>query len=451
MDQILHPIIVAFAWIWVRLHDLLVLLGVPDGSGIGWILSIVVLTVIVRFVVLPLYIKQMKSMRMMQMIQPELKKLQEKYKGKTDQVSRQRQSEEMMALYRKSGFSPYASCWPMLIQLPFVFALYRTIYAVEQIRNGTYSYSSLGPLDVTIAEQINNSSFFGVNLNETFSSVSGFADKSVFIVFTIIMVLVQYFSMLISVKRNTPKQADPTNPMVKSQKLMLYILPLMFVFTGLVLQVGVMVYTLTTVVFAFVQQVAIIKIMPNPNSPAYFVLRDQLQTKYQAWAVPFFDNFKEEKQRISTQGEEALEQFYAKTLATVQSKARKQKVSKKFPEDWAARDQLDIYQNLAYDSWSQIPDDTWLTSVARVKKREAEQAQAKRRQARHLSREERMKQRQKKQSQQQADLRRQERQDKAKANARGKELTPEEVERRRQERQKQRREAAKKNQNRKSK
>lgn len=468
MDQILHPIIVAFAWIWVRLHDLLVLLGVPSGSGIGWILSIAVLTVIVRLIVLPLYVKQMKSMRMMQVIQPELQKLQEKYKGKTDPVSRQRQSEEMIALYKKSGYSPYASCWPMLVQLPFIFALYRTIYAVEQIRSGSYRYSSLGPLDASIADEINNSSFFGVYLNETFGSAPGFSGKAVFITFTIVMVVIQFLSMYLSMKRNMSQQLDPNNPMMKTQRtMMLYLMPLMYVFTGLVLQAGVMVYTLTTVVFAFIQQYAIIKLMPTPNSPAYFELCEKRSVKYKAWAVPYFEAYQEKLKALQQEGDaEKLESFYVTSLAEVQGYAKKQRVAKKFPEDWEPADQLDIYQNLANDEWTAIPDEAWIVSITRIKRRQAEELQARRKQSRRMSREARMKQRQKEQAQQQAEMRRREREARAAGksgqssaagenensdSAKAAGLTPAEIERRREERRKQRRQQAKKShQNRKS-
>ena len=106
MDAVLHPIIVVFAWIWVNIHKLLVLLGMPQGPGFAWVLSIILLTVLIRITILPLYLKQIRSTRNMQMIQPELKKLQDKYKGKKDQMSKQRQQEEMMALYKKNGSLP---------------------------------------------------------------------------------------------------------------------------------------------------------------------------------------------------------------------------------------------------------------------------------------------------------------------------------------------------------
>ena len=83
----------------------------------GW--SIVVLTVIVRTALLPLVIKQYSSMRSMQMVAPQLKELQRKYKG-----NRQKLNEELMAFYKENEINPFASCLPLVAQLPIFIALY---------------------------------------------------------------------------------------------------------------------------------------------------------------------------------------------------------------------------------------------------------------------------------------------------------------------------------------
>ena len=93
-DKLLYPFKVAVAWVMVRLHDVFVFLGMDDGSGPAWVLSIIGLTIIVRILLIPLFFKQIKASRGMQALQPELKKLQDKYKNKKDQASRQRMSEE---------------------------------------------------------------------------------------------------------------------------------------------------------------------------------------------------------------------------------------------------------------------------------------------------------------------------------------------------------------------
>ena len=127
MDSILYPFAVAVAWLWVRIHDLLLLVGMNSGAGFTWVLSIVLLTILVRVLIIPLYLKQLKSMRGTSIVQPQMQKIQAKYKGKTDMASRQRMQQEISELNKKYGVNPFASCLPMLVQLPVLFAIYRAI------------------------------------------------------------------------------------------------------------------------------------------------------------------------------------------------------------------------------------------------------------------------------------------------------------------------------------
>jgi YidC/Oxa1 family membrane protein insertase len=90
-----------------------------ENVGLSWGLAIVALTFTVRAAVLPLSIRGIKSMRHMQLVAPELKEVQERYKD-----DRERQQREMMALYKKHGVNPLASCFPFLLQIPFFIAVY---------------------------------------------------------------------------------------------------------------------------------------------------------------------------------------------------------------------------------------------------------------------------------------------------------------------------------------
>src|SRR3954449_10263939 len=84
-----------------------------DNFGVSWGWSIVLLTVTVRLLILPLTIKQFRSMAAMQRIQPKVKAVQNKYKGKTDRESKQAQQKEMMELYKEHNVNPFASCLPL--------------------------------------------------------------------------------------------------------------------------------------------------------------------------------------------------------------------------------------------------------------------------------------------------------------------------------------------------
>jgi YidC/Oxa1 family membrane protein insertase len=118
--------------------------GVIGSYGV----AIVLLTIVVRAVLLPLSIKQTKSMREMQRIQPEVKKLQAKYKG-----DRQKLNEEMMALYKEHGVNPFGGCLPLLMQFPVLIALYRVIRAPLAY----LGYKNLSPVQTATHWVVNNS------------------------------------------------------------------------------------------------------------------------------------------------------------------------------------------------------------------------------------------------------------------------------------------------------
>lgn len=391
MDSILHPLIVAFAWIWVRLHDLVVLIGIPATSGAGWALSIVLLTILVRVLILPLYLKQIKSQRSMQVLQPELKKLQAKYKGKTDQLSRQRQSEEMSELYKKNGTSPFASCLPLLVQMPILFGLYRVISAVQRLAAGEYGWDALGPLNKTVAQEIVDARVLGVNFFDNFGSAPG-AHKIVFVVLIVLMVFFQYTSMRMSMKRNMPPQ-DPENPMARSQGMMLVLMPAVFAFTGFVFQMALLIYMLTTAVFSWAQQLWVLKVMPTPGSPAYQDLVTKRQNRYQQWAEPRFTEYDDAVQALNGENgsdPEAVAELQEKTLVDVKAKAKTFRVDTDFPESWDTTTQLSVLRGLASGEWKALPDEVWLRDMESTQ-RNAEDARARRsRQPRKMSREERM-------------------------------------------------------------
>ena len=140
MDTLLWPLKVAVAWVMVTIHKALVLIGFPDGPGVAWVLSIIGLTIVVRLLIMPLFVKQINAQRSMQAIQPEMRKIQDKYKGKKDPESRQRMNEEMMALYRKHGTNPMASCLPILVQMPVFLALYWVLLESVEMRQAPWMF-----------------------------------------------------------------------------------------------------------------------------------------------------------------------------------------------------------------------------------------------------------------------------------------------------------------------
>lgn len=102
----------ALGWVLAEIYDLVPNYGV----------SIILLTVVIRLILLPLGIKQIRSMQHMQIVQPRIKQLQQKYKG-----NKQRQQEEIMKLYREYGVNPFSGCWPVLLQFPILIAMYSVL------------------------------------------------------------------------------------------------------------------------------------------------------------------------------------------------------------------------------------------------------------------------------------------------------------------------------------
>lgn len=142
MSTVLKPLEYVVAWIMVAWHSLLTTIGLPASSGWTWALSIVGLVIVIRIVLIPLFVRQIKASRGLQMIQPEIKKIQAKYKGKSDQESRQKMTQETMALYKETGTNPFASCLPIILQAPIFFALFRVLNGIP--KNG-FSIGALTP------------------------------------------------------------------------------------------------------------------------------------------------------------------------------------------------------------------------------------------------------------------------------------------------------------------
>ena len=378
-DAILHPFAWAISWLWVWIHDFLVLVGMSSGSGIAWVLSIVLLTILVRIAIIPLFLKQIRSSRAMQAIQPEMRKIQDKYKGKKDQVSRQKMMEETQALQRKHKVSPFASCLPMLVQMPVLFGMYRAIIAVSSISAGTYTYRGeatdhLGPLTASVSEEIVNSTVFGVPLSHTLrESWDQPSIVAVFIAAIVLMVALQFYSMRLSFQRNMPDMGD--NPMAQSQRSMMYVMPLMFIISGAFFQMGVVIYTVTASFWALGQSFWTIKVMPTPGSPAYADLLASRESAYQEWAKPFFQNYDRERAALGATGTDPrVDELNERTLAEVRAKAKKQRVASDFPASMTPGEIITVYRNLASQSWTTLPDEQWMHGLTlAVEKRLAKQ------------------------------------------------------------------------------
>ncbi len=287
MDTLLWPLKVAVAWVMVTIHKALVLVGFPDGPGVAWVLSIIGLTIVVRLLIMPLFVKQIRASRGMQLLQPELQELQAKYKGKKDPESRQRMNEEMMALYRKHGTNPMASCLPILVQMPIFFALFRVLASLGAVASGKYGRPSIGPLTQQLAEQVQNSSVFGASLSSSFLSSSDTQVKVVTVAMIIIMSVTQWYTMAqLSMKNMSTESLNSDNPMIRSQRMMLYVMPVIFAVSGVNFQIGVLVYWVVSNLWTMGQQFFTIRNMPAPGSEAEKKYRARVNAKRARKGLP---------------------------------------------------------------------------------------------------------------------------------------------------------------------
>ena len=123
-----------------------------DSLGVSWGWSIVLLTATVRIAILPLTVKQLRSMAAMQRIQPKVKALQNKYKNKSDRESRAQQQQELMALYKEEGVNPFASCLPLVVQMPIFIGLYQTLRNFASEATGDKSFLFINDIFVKTSQ-----------------------------------------------------------------------------------------------------------------------------------------------------------------------------------------------------------------------------------------------------------------------------------------------------------
>jgi len=262
--QILYPIEWVVANIMVLVHQGLDFLGMDPESGLTWALSIVGLTVVVRIALIPLFVRQINSQRAMQLIAPELRAVQDKYKGKKDQASREAMTKETMELYSKHKTNPFASCLPLLLQTPIFFALFRVLNSgFRTDENG----HNIGLLSGELRQQAQDARLFGAPLHETFVGTDVTSVRVIAAVLIVAMVATQFFAQRQLTMKNMPQSALE-GPMAQQQKMLMYALPFIFVISGPNFPIGVLIYWTVSNLWSMGQQFYVIKRNPTPGSEA---------------------------------------------------------------------------------------------------------------------------------------------------------------------------------------
>ncbi|MDO5672777.1 MAG: membrane protein insertase YidC [Actinomycetaceae bacterium] len=283
-DSMLYPFTWVIGWIMSAVHRGLTAIGFDSGPGVAWVLSIVGLTILVRLVMVPLYIKQIKASRAMSLAQPEMMKLQAKYKGRKDQESQMKMMEENKAIQKKYGASMSASCLPMLVQMPVFFALYRLIFNLGPLSEGTFAKETIGGIDKQQATDFINSTVFGASMHSSFATSTELQPKivvGILIAYLIITMLLQ--TKFLTLKNMSDESLNSDNPMMKSTKYMLYGMPLIYLMTGPVVQVGLLVYWATSNTWTMGQQFIFNRVLPTRGSAAARARAPKHEEKFNAY------------------------------------------------------------------------------------------------------------------------------------------------------------------------
>lgn len=252
---IMGPLYWIISVVLVGFHNLFSVVLDPDG-GWSWALSIVGLTLVIRAALIPLFVKQIKASRNMQMIQPKVKELQKKYGH-----DRERLAQETMALYKESNTNPFSSCLPLIIQMPIFLALFRLLNAASHDE-------TKGVLTQADVQSLSNAEIFGAKLADTFTQADNLNTKILAGVLVLAMTATTFLTQRQLMAKNMPADAM-TGPYAQQQKLLLYVLPVVFAVGGIAFPIGVLIYWTTSNLWTMGQQFYVIRNNPAPGTPAF--------------------------------------------------------------------------------------------------------------------------------------------------------------------------------------
>ncbi|GAV24074.1 membrane protein [Carboxydothermus islandicus] len=202
----MQPLIDAITWILNNLYLFTKSIGIPS-----YALAIILLTILIKIILYPLNHAQMKSMKVMQELQPKMQEIQKKYKNDP-----QKQQQALMELYKEYGVNPMSGCLPLLIQLPILIALYQALYRFQYLNPA-------------------HAKFFWI---------SNISHKDPYFILPILAALTTY----IQSKMTMPSGNDP------NQKVMLYVMPLMIGWIAMTLPAGLGIYWVMLNIMGIIQQ-----------------------------------------------------------------------------------------------------------------------------------------------------------------------------------------------------
>jgi YidC/Oxa1 family membrane protein insertase len=269
--KILEPLYDLVSWIILTLHRGFANIGM--NASWSWCLAIVGLVIMIRMALIPLFVKQIRSMRNMQVLQPQIKKIQERYKG-----DREKTSQELMKLYKETGTNPLSSCMPVLAQAPIFLALFRVL-------DGIAKGKTVGVLKPEDIESASHAKFLGASLADKFVGAESLTVQIVTVVMILAMSATQFITQKQLMVKNLPPGSE-NNPYMKQQKVMMYLFPIMFAVFGINFPVGVLLYWLVSNTWSMGQQLFVIRRMPVEGSIAHKSLMERQARKGKTSRTP---------------------------------------------------------------------------------------------------------------------------------------------------------------------
>lgn len=270
LDWLMQPIYWAMSGIIVGFHWLFSHVMDPT-SGWTWALSIISLTIVVRTLMIPLFVKQINSSRKMQVLGPKVKALQDKYGA-----NRELLGQKTMELYKEEGVNPASSCLPILVQMPIFIGLFTVLNnAARGIATGFFFQQN-----PELVDSLRNAVLLGgAQISGTFMPFTTFGGTQWVAAFLIIAMTVTLFITQLQLMRKNMPPESLTGPMAQQQKMMLYLFPLIYLITGVSIPIGVMIYWLASNIWTLVQQYILIHNNPTPNTPAFIDWQERMRAK----------------------------------------------------------------------------------------------------------------------------------------------------------------------------
>jgi YidC/Oxa1 family membrane protein insertase len=259
----------AISWVMARWHSLWDwVFGDPPAesglAGLAWVLAIVFLVVTIRLILFPLFVKQIKSQRAMQELQPEIAKLRQQYGS-----DRQGMSQAMMALQKERGVNPLAGCLPILPQIPVFLALFHVLRRLAPGAPGLYGWSD------ELTDEAARAKLFGAPISASFNmtgekeqAILEIANYTTIRIVAFVLIVIMCFTTFFTQKQIMKRSGPVEGQAAMVQKMLLYVMPAGLFVSGFLFPIGVLLYWFTNNLWTLGQQFFILRKMPPPGSDA---------------------------------------------------------------------------------------------------------------------------------------------------------------------------------------